>query len=65
MVESFFGTLQLELLDRQQWTSRGGLAAAIFEYIEAFYNRIRRHSSIGRLSPTAFEALRTDAQAAT
>jgi putative transposase len=36
----------------------------IFEYIEAFYNRTRRHSSIGMLSPTAFEALHTDTQAA-
>lgn len=64
MAESFFGTLQLELLDRQRWTTRCELAAAIFEYIEAFYNRARRHSSIGMLSPTAFEALHTEAAAA-
>ncbi|HEU5003144.1 MAG TPA: IS3 family transposase [Actinomycetota bacterium] len=56
MAESFFGTLQRELLDRRQWASRKELAQAIFDYIEAFYNP-RRHSSIGNLSPVEFEAL--------
>ena len=55
MAESFFGTLQLELLDRRQWTTRKELAQAIFEYIEAFYNRRRRHSSLGNLSPIEYE----------
>jgi putative transposase len=56
MAESFFGTLQLELLDRHRWTTREQLASAVFEYIEAFYNPRRRHSSIGNLSPAEFEA---------
>ncbi len=64
MAESFFGTLQLELLDRQPWQTRRELAAAIFEWIEAFYNRTRRHSSIEMLSPTEFERLHTPAQIA-
>ncbi|MEY9926294.1 transposase InsO family protein [Catenulispora sp. GP43] len=55
MVESFFGTPQLELLDRQHWTTRQELANAIFEYIEAWYNPHRRHSTIGMLSPIQFE----------
>jgi putative transposase len=55
MVESFFGTLQLELLDRQTWATRQELASAIFEYIEAWYNPHRRHSTIGMLSPVQFE----------
>ncbi len=55
MAESFFGTLQLELLDRRRWETRSELASAIFEYIEAFYNPRRRHSSIGNLSPVEFE----------
>ncbi len=55
MAESFFGTLQLELLDRRQWTTRKELAQAIFEYIEAFYNRRRRHSSLGNLPPIEYE----------
>jgi putative transposase len=61
MAESFFGTLQLELLDRRRWQTRAELASAIFEYIEAFYNPRRRHSSIGNLSPVEFEARHTNA----
>lgn len=55
MVESFFGTLQLELLDRRNWQTRRELAQAIFEYIEAFYNPERRHTSINNLSPIDYE----------
>jgi putative transposase len=64
MAESFFGTLQLELLDRRHWSTRAELASAIFEYIEAFYNPTRRHTSIGSLSPIDFEALHTAAEIA-
>jgi len=64
MAESFFGTLQLELLDRRQWATRDELAAAIFEWIEAFYNRTRRHSSIEMLIPIDYERLHTAAEAA-
>jgi putative transposase len=55
MVESFFGTLQLELLDRQSWATRDELARAIFEYIEAWYNPRRRHSMLDMLSPVQYE----------
>jgi len=55
LAESFFGTLQRELLDRHQWRSRRELALAIFEWIEAWYNPRRRHSSIGDLAPIAHE----------
>jgi putative transposase len=57
MAESFFATLQLELLDRRDWQTRKELAQAIFEYIEAFYNPERRHTSINYLSPLAYEAI--------
>jgi putative transposase len=57
MMESFFSTLQRELLDRRSWATRKELAAAIFEWIEAWYNPHRRHSSIGNLSPVAYERL--------
>ena len=60
MAESFFGSLQLELLDRRHWETRAELASAIFEYIEAFYNPRRRHSSIGNLSPVEFETRHTN-----
>lgn len=55
VAESFFATLETELLDRQSWPTRPTLRSAIFEYIEAFYNRRRRHSTLGYLSPAAFE----------
>lgn len=55
MAESFFATLQTELLDRRPWPTRAALMTAIFEYIEGFYNRRRRHSSLGQLSPDEYE----------
>jgi len=59
MMESFFGTLQRELLDRQTWATRAQLASAIFEWIEAWYNTRRRHTSIDYLSPVDYERLYT------
>ncbi len=55
LAESFFATLQTELLDRQVWLTRNQLRSAIFEFIEVFYNRRRRHSTLGYLSPSEFE----------
>ena len=56
MMESFWATMQRELLNRRpHWTSRSELAAAIFEWIEAWYNPHRRHTSIGDLSPVDYE----------
>jgi len=63
MAESFFGTLQLELLDRRTWTTRRELAQAIFEYIEAFYNPERRHSGIDYRSPIDYEHRHTTIEA--
>jgi transposase InsO family protein len=64
MMESFFSTLQRELLDRKAWTTRKELASAIFEWIEAWYNPRRRHTSIGMLSPVDYERLYAPAHAA-
>jgi transposase InsO family protein len=58
--ESFFATLQTDLLDRQSWATRNELAQAIFEYVEAFYNPIRRHSSLGMLAPNDYEHRHND-----
>jgi putative transposase len=55
MAESFFHTLQLELLDEHQWATRRQLALGIFDWIETWYNPSRRHSSIRMLSPIDFE----------
>ena len=59
LMESFFGSMQIELLDRRTWPTRACLATAIFEWIEAFYNPTRRHSALGYLSPLQFETLHT------
>ena len=55
VAESFFGSMQIELLDRKPWTTRQQLASAMFEWIEAFYNPTRRHSALGYLSPHDYE----------
>lgn len=58
MAESFFATLECELVDRSRWQTRADARTAVFEYIEGFYNRHRRHSALGYLSPVEFEARR-------
>jgi transposase InsO family protein len=55
VAESFFATLQTELLNRHAWQTRGELQTAFFDYVEVFYNRQRRHSTLGHLSPTEYE----------
>ncbi len=57
MMESFWGTMQLELLDTRIWKTREELANAVFEWIERWYNPYRRHSSIGMHSPVTYERL--------
>jgi len=64
LVESFWSSMQRELLDRRTWTSQVELAAAMFDWIEGWYNPRRRHSSLGYLSPAEFEALHTTANQA-
>ena len=55
MCESFFATLECELLDRCRFKTQAEARNAIFAFIEGFYNRRRRHSSIGYLSPIDYE----------
>ena len=59
LIESFWSTMQRELLDRTTWDSRTQLASAMFEWIEGFYNPRRRHTSIANPSPAEFEAIHT------
>ena len=56
VAESFFHTLKTELVHHEDYRSRIEAKASIFEYIEVFYNRQRRHSHIGQMAPLAFEA---------
>jgi transposase InsO family protein len=55
VAESFFATLKKELVHRHGWPTRRELAGEVFEYVEAFYNRQRRHSTLGYLSPADYE----------
>ena len=55
-VESFFGTLKRELVYHRHDETRDEATRDIFEYIEVFYNRTRRHSALGYDSPAEFEA---------
>jgi putative transposase len=57
VAETFFATLKKELVNRHSWPSRLELRSAVFEYIEAFYNRRRRHSTLSMLSPADYEQL--------
>lgn len=53
--ESFVASLKTELIDRSSFPTRDAAKVSIFEFIEGFYNRVRRHSSLGYLSPSAYE----------
>jgi putative transposase len=55
MAEAFFATLETELLKRRPFPHRGAARAALFDYIEGFYNPRRRHSALGYLSPAEYE----------
>ena len=56
-MESFFSRLKVELIYAEQFTSISETKSAIFEYIEIFYNRLRRHSANGNISPAEFEGM--------
>jgi putative transposase len=55
MAESFFATLECELLDRTVFENHNAARMAVFDFVEAFYNPWRRHSSIGNLSAAEYE----------
>jgi putative transposase len=62
VLESFHASLKKDLIHRRSWSTKAEARTAVFEYIEAFYNRRRRHSTLGMVSPVEFETstLRTD-----
>ena len=55
LAESFFATIKTELLDRRPWPTHAAARAAIFDYVEGWYNSRRRHSALDYLSPNAYE----------
>ena len=55
MCESFFASLECELIDRKSWKTKTEAKSDVFEWIEAWYNPHRRHSALGYKSPAAFE----------
>jgi transposase InsO family protein len=57
VAESFFSTFKAELVHREDLASRSQTRALVFEYIEGFYNRRRRHSALGYLSPVKYETV--------
>ena len=61
LAESFFATLECELLDRRRFRTQAEARVAIFRYIEGWYNLHRRHSSLGQQSPINYERLMSDA----
>lgn len=56
VIESFWSRMQVELLNTRRWKTRVELATAIFEYLEIWHNRQRRHSALGMITPVEFEA---------
>jgi putative transposase len=62
--ESFFKTLKSDLVDRRSWPTKAELRTSLFDYIECFYNRQRRHSSIDYHSPADYERISEKARAA-
>jgi transposase InsO family protein len=61
VAESFFSTLKTELIGDEIYLARVQAKRDIFEFIEIYYNRKRRHSSIGSMTPENFESLRLSA----
>jgi hypothetical protein len=62
--ESLFAALKNELLHRQPWPSKRAARTAVFEFVEGFHSRQRRHSTLGFCSPAEFGAIHEDVQAA-
>ncbi len=55
MMESFFATLKKERIHQEYYVTRAQARTSVFDYIERFYNRVRRHSALGYLSPEQYE----------
>jgi len=56
IAESFFHSIKIELIYTERYATRENAKQSIFQYIEVYYNRLRRHSSIGSIAPEVFES---------
>jgi len=56
VAEAFFGTLKTELIHLHAWPTRARVRHAVVDFIEVFYNRQRRHSTLNYMTPAAYEA---------
>ena len=61
MAESWFGTYKLEVVEGRPWPTIAKLRSATFSWIEGWYNRRRRHSTLGGISPASYEKIRQPA----
>ena len=57
VAENFFATLKKELINRRSWPTKAELRTQVFDYVEVFYNRERRHSTLGQRSPADYEKM--------
>jgi hypothetical protein len=57
VAETFFATLKKELVHRRSWPKKAELRSEVFDYSEVFYNRERRHSTLGQRSPAEYERI--------
>jgi putative transposase len=64
LIEAFWARLQTELLNRKKWKTRIELSTALFDYLEIFHNRNRRHSALGMLTPIEFEKVNNQTEQA-
>jgi putative transposase len=64
VAESFFATLEKDLLRRQSFATRQDARTAVFDYIETFYNPVRLHSTLGYRSPIEYEKITNEQKAA-
>jgi putative transposase len=64
MAESFFASLECELIDRRSFQTKTAARVALFTYLEGWYNPRRRHSGLGRVSPINFERSHNDVKSA-
>jgi transposase InsO family protein len=64
VAESFFATLKTELVNEADFVTRAAARTAVFDFIEGFYNRRRRHSFLGYLCPMDFEKMNYESERA-